>query len=145
MFCRNQFSYLQSLQTTGLDYFKVNIGSITNSVFNDNSFGNIVDNSLKSIIEMERFKEYWSITKDKIDVCNQCEYRNMCIDNRVPVKRDNGSYYFEGEFDYNPFISKWKEEQQYVNLVNCGVVIDKNQIHIDKRKIEGINLEIWSV
>lgn len=145
MFCRNQFSYLQSLQTTGLDYFKVNIGSITNSVFNDNSFGNIVDNSLKSIIEMERFKEYWSITKDKIDVCNQCEYRNMCVDNRVPVKRDNGSYYFEGECDYNPFISKWKEEQQYVNLANCGIVIDKNQIHIDKRKIEGINLEIWSV
>lgn len=43
MFYRNQFSYLQSLQTTGLDYFKVNIGSITNENFPTYVFNFIED------------------------------------------------------------------------------------------------------
>lgn len=118
-------------------------GSIKNSVHNDVSFGNIKNDSLKNTIEKEHFKEYWNITKDKIDVCKLCEYRNMCIDSRVPIERGNGSYYFVEECSYNPFISKWKGDKSYMSLNDCGVVVNEKGIKIDEEKIEAANQKIW--
>jgi SPASM domain peptide maturase of grasp-with-spasm system len=118
-------------------------GNIKNSVHNDVNFGNIQNDSLKTTIEKESFREYWNITKDKIDVCMLCEYRNMCIDSRVPIKRGDGSYYFVDECSYNPFISKWKGDENYMNLNDCGIVVDEKGIKIDEERIEAANQKIW--
>ncbi len=44
------------------------------------SFGNIRDTTLAEAIEKPGFKKYRDINKDKILVCKDCEFRNMCVD-----------------------------------------------------------------
>jgi hypothetical protein len=76
--------------------------------------------NLESILGKD-YSDLWHANKDSIEVCNVCEYRYMCIDKRVPVKRNNDSWYFEEECDYNPFISKWKGEKWYKSLSESGI------------------------
>lgn len=42
------------------------------------SFGNINDISLKEGLYHSNIKGYWDVTKDKISVCKDCEFRHVC-------------------------------------------------------------------
>ncbi|WP_081748220.1 SPASM domain-containing protein [Aquimarina megaterium] len=78
-------------------------GDIQQSPFTDKVFGNIETKSLLSIISNQTFQEYWDIPKDKIEVCKDCEFRYVCNDGRMPLKRDDKMYYFEEICTYNPY------------------------------------------
>lgn len=98
--------------------------------------------TLEEILNTE-FSDFWSANKDSIDVCKNCEYRYMCVDNRIPILRNSGSWYFNEECDYNPFISKWKGEKGYKNLLETGVISDQNGFKIDLIKLNSILKELW--
>lgn len=91
------------------------------------------------IEDLKRFDELWGVSKDKIDVCNKCEFRYMCLDFRLPIKRNDSSWYYEKECFYNPFISKWMNEVGYHTLTDCHVIVNQNEFSINEKKINEIN------
>ncbi len=89
-------------------------GNIKNCPLMAGSFGNIHDTSLERALEMPGFKKYWNLTKDKIEVCKDCEFRYVCTDCRAFTEQ---SHIDENGFDtskplkcgYDPYTGKWKE------------------------------------
>ncbi|WP_298546101.1 grasp-with-spasm system SPASM domain peptide maturase [uncultured Aquimarina sp.] len=77
-------------------------GEVFQSPFANNSMGTIFKNSLKEIVEELDFQEIWDISKDKIAVCKDCEFRYVCNDGRIPLKKEK-KYYFEEACTYDPY------------------------------------------
>ena len=50
------------------------------------SFGKISEKKLSDAINEKEFKKYWTISKDKINVCKDCEFRYICTDCRAFVE-----------------------------------------------------------
>jgi len=104
-------------------------GNIRNSSELVKVFGNIKNiNSSKellSIISQEEFENYWFVHKGLIDVCKVCEYRLMCVDNRVPQQRSEHEWFFTSECNYNPFIAKWEGEEDYKSLNELKINSDE--------------------
>ncbi len=122
-------------------------GAIQNTPENTQSFGKLkstcISSDLNKIISSVDFQKYSLINKDKINVCNICEYRYMCLDNRIPKITIQNQWYYNSECNYNPFISKWKDEDGYKTLAECGVISNENGFSIDHDKIAEINKVLW--
>ncbi|QTY25996.1 hypothetical protein [Flavobacterium sp. CS20] len=140
--------YFESIEKNTYYSDKLFIGrntEIKNSKESDYIYNHLSDlDSLNSIklLRDEKFIEYWRVTKDKIIVCKDCEFRRFCNDNRPPIKGKK-FYYHERECEYNPYISKWSEEDNYVDLQSAGISIEKDDVIIDKDKLNTINEYIW--
>lgn len=89
-------------------------------------------------------EEFWHSPKTKTNICQNCEFRHVCIDNRLPKKREgDGMWYHTTECNYNPYIAKWKGEEGYRTLTECGVKSDETGFSIDHERIAKINEELW--
>ncbi len=121
------------------------LGSFSNTPFSAKrwSFNHEDLSEIISIVKTDEFKVDWDVTKDNIDVCRNCEHRHMCVDPVLPVKRNDSSYYRPRECAYNPYICKWKGEDGYRNLAECGVVSNADGFTIDHDRIATINAELW--
>lgn len=88
-------------------------GNIKNCPSMKQSFGNIKDTPLEEALNHPDFKKYWNVTKDRIDICKDCEFRHICTDCRAYTERNH----FDGEIDlskplkcgYNPYTNEWSE------------------------------------
>jgi hypothetical protein len=80
----------------------------------------------------DRKLKFWGIPKSKINVCQNCEFNRICVDNRVPKMRADGKWYYDIECSYNPFIGKWVGEEGYSNLRSCGISLKKRGAHRQK-------------
>lgn len=89
-------------------------GNIKTDIYSAEGYGNIDTSSIKDIVKSTSFQKFWNISKDKIEVCKDCEYRYMCIDSRAPIKKESGQYSLSGECGYNPYIAKWEGQDEYV-------------------------------
>jgi hypothetical protein len=124
-------------------------GDIKNAPECQESFGSILGYS--SVEELKRqilnplFKKYWHINKEICDICKDCEYRYMCVDNRIPFQRSNEAWYHKIECNYNPYICKWEGEEGYRTLKECGIVSNEEGFSIDQEKIKSINKELWQI
>lgn len=58
-------------------------GEIKPCLWWDTSLGTIGENNLIDMINTEALDEYWKLTKDKINVCKNCELRYFCPDCRM--------------------------------------------------------------
>ncbi len=71
-------------------------------------FGNIDKVTLRTAIKDDRFKKYWNLSKNQIEVCKDCEFRYICTDCRAytldPAK-DNSKPMKCG---YDPYTGVWK-------------------------------------
>jgi len=118
-------------------------GEIKNAPECEEDFGCIENLSspgkLKEIIVTPEFQKYWYVHKELCDVCKVCEFRHICVDNRLPQQRKDESWYHKEECNYNPYIGKWKGEEGYVSLEKSGVVSAKEGLSIDHIKIASIN------
>lgn len=88
--------------------------------------------------------DIWNVNKNIVDVCKDCEFRQMCVDNRLPFKRKENEWYHKIECNYNPYIAKWEGEEGYKTLEECGVISNESGFSIDHDKIAKINAELWS-
>ena len=122
-------------------------GEIKNAPECEKEFGYIQDvkdiGELKQIIASPEFQKYWYVNKDSCNVCKDCEFRHMCVDNRLPYQRIDGSWYHKTECNYNPYISKWAGEEGYLTLKGCNISANENSIDIDHKKIDIINEQLW--
>jgi len=54
-------------------------------------------NTIRSAVREKSFFRYSNIPKSRIEECQKCIYRNMCLDKRIPSKTNNDSYSFENK------------------------------------------------
>jgi hypothetical protein len=121
-------------------------GTIKNSPYSSIDFGYIFDVNhlqLREIVSSKTFNYLWDISKNEIDICKDCEFRYMCCDDKLPITRNQNHWYHKQECNYNPYICKWKGEDGYHNLVECGVISNEHEFSIDHDKIAEINKELW--
>lgn len=86
-----------------------NKGEVKPSYVHREYYGNIENESLKDIVFKEHFQSLWKLTKDKIEVCKDCEFRYMCPDNRIPIKNED-RYIHDTNCNYDPYTNTWHEE-----------------------------------
>ena len=91
-------------------------GEVKNCPSMTKSFGHIDDVNLKKIITNFEFTKIWSIRKDDIDVCKDCEFRYICTDCRCYIKSPENIYSQPARCGYNPYIAKWENEQGYITI-----------------------------
>lgn len=112
----------------------------------DMTFGFIKDldefDQLMIIFELREFRKFWTLTKEKTEICQECEFRRNCVDKRIP-KINSDRIFHDSECSYNPFISKWRGEENYLSLSDCGVISDNGKFSIDYDKIAEINKNLW--
>ena len=150
IFIVNIETYLESLEHNLYLNKKIYFdekGNLKNSSNSSSVFGNLKDihqaKDLIDIINTNEFQCFWRISKSDCLVCSDCEFRNMCLDNKIPKINNNGKYYYIEECSYNPYIARWKGEEGYRTLAECGVISNEEGFSIDHEKIAEINEELW--
>ena len=75
-------------------------------------FGNISDLTADEICQLSgntRFTKLWYITKDRIEVCKDCEFRYICTDCRCFITDEKNIYSKPKNCKYNPYQAEWEE------------------------------------
>lgn len=116
-FTLNKNLYLESLHHNSCLHKKIAIdseGNIRNCPSMSQSFGNIKDTTLEDALNHKDFKKYWNLTKDKVEVCRDCEFRYICTDCRAYTERTHTNT--EGldtskplKCGYDPYTGEWEE------------------------------------
>jgi hypothetical protein len=119
-------------------------GDILNYLGYKNTFGKVNTHNIEDIVFSSKFQKLWFVHKEQIDVCKDCEFRHICIDSREPLQRSDGTWYFQQECNYNPYICKWNYEDDFVSLNACGVCSTSNEFKLDAEKIAEINHQLWT-
>jgi len=78
-------------------------GNIKNCPALKNSYGTINGTTISDVLSNNNFKKAWHITKDKIEVCKDCEFRYICTDCRAFLGDD---FSIEKPFkcNYDPYL-----------------------------------------
>lgn len=140
LFSNNPKLFFKSLNFNSCLHKKVGIdekGFLKNCPTMQNSFCHIDDASEYNIKQLET--SFWSITKDQVNICKDCEFRYICTDCRVITDSPENIYSRPLKCGYNPYISKWKGEKEYYSLEECGIISDGENITIDHSRIAYIN------
>ncbi len=112
LFCPNLRTYLSSLKTNSCLYKKVSIdknGNIKNCPSMIKNYGNIDNIALKDVLNTPDFTQLWHITKDRIEVCKDCEFRYICTDCRCFIMDESNIYSKPKNCKYNPYSTEWEE------------------------------------
>lgn len=130
-FTINIKTYTESLHHNSCLNRKVSIdkeGNIKNCPSMVESFGNVYNNTLNKALSQPEFKKYWSINKDQISVCKDCEFRYICTDCRAYIEDPKDILSKPLKCGYNPYSGQWTDwflESQKVNTIEFY----KLQIH----------------
>jgi SPASM domain peptide maturase of grasp-with-spasm system len=89
-------------------------GNIKNCPLMPEKFGNIHQSSLEEILIKSDFKKYWNLTKDKIEICKDCEFRYICTDCRAFTQRthknkENLDISKPLKCGYDPYTCTWED------------------------------------
>jgi SPASM domain peptide maturase of grasp-with-spasm system len=69
------------------------------------NFGHIDTTKIKDVISNKEFNKLWLITKDKVNICKDCEHRYICPQ-LITDKEDIKSK--PKVCNYNPYLAKWQ-------------------------------------
>ena len=83
-------------------------GEIKNCPSMARSFGNARETSLHSALAHRDFAALWSINKDQIDVCKDCEFRYLCTDCRAYLQDARDLYSKPSKCSYDPYTAEWR-------------------------------------
>ena len=89
-------------------------GEIRNCPSLPRSFGNVREVSLHSALAARDFKDLWTINKDQIAICKDCEFRYICTDCRAYLRDAADLYSKPSKCAYDPYTAEWQppEERQ---------------------------------
>lgn len=80
----------------------------------DKIVGNIKNITLQDVLLEERLKQFWVLSKDKIEICKDCEYRYVCDDCRVfPSDWVEGRAKKTPFCNYDPYNGIWAIESSF--------------------------------
>ena len=116
-FSTNLSKVLEAVNHNSCLHKKISIdsnGNIKNCPAMCQSFGNIKNTTLEEVLHHQDFKKYWNLTKDKIEVCKDCEFRYICTDCRAYTERTHENK--DGldtskplKCGYDPYTGEWEE------------------------------------
>lgn len=116
-FTSNIKLFTESLQHNSCLHKKISIdtdGNIKNCPSMSQNFGNIKEVTLKEALQHKDFKKYWNLTKDKIQVCKDCEFRYICTDCRAYTEHSHTNK--KGldtskplKCGYDPYTGEWED------------------------------------
>jgi len=78
-------------------------GFIRNCPSMRNHYGHISVKSLFDAVNNESFRKVWSINKDQIEVCSDCELRYVCQDCRAYIEDEKNIYSKPIKCKYDPY------------------------------------------
>jgi SPASM domain peptide maturase of grasp-with-spasm system len=82
-------------------------GAIRNCPSMPLSFGNLQEESLAEVVGRKEFRSLWSVTKDQVDVCRDCEFRYICTDCRALVTSSDRERDKPAKCSYDPYTAIW--------------------------------------
>lgn len=89
-------------------------GQIRPCIFSNLCVGNVADlvnGNLDVDVLIEKMKEYWTLTKDNVQTCKDCELRHTCFDCREIARRQgNDLLAANPNCLYNPYNGTWKSK-----------------------------------
>jgi len=84
-------------------------GNIKNCPSMHKSFGSVKEISLQEVLNNNEFKTVWDVTKDKVSVCKDCEFRYVCTDCRAYTEDPEDTYSKPLKCGYNPYTNEWED------------------------------------
>lgn len=118
-------------------------GDIKNAKHTPIVFGNIHKDEIVDIVSKKGFQKLWNAKKIDMDDCSVCEFRNICVDKRIPKQRKDKTWYSIEECTYNPFINKEVGESNYKTLKDSGIQITPSGFSIEMEQFITTKSEIW--
>lgn len=82
-------------------------GNIKNCPSIKKIHGHINTVSIKDVFTSKSFRSLWSVKKDVISVCKDCEFRYNCSDCRAFTTNENNIYSKPLKCGYNPYTNVW--------------------------------------
>lgn len=111
-FVANVQAFTEALQFNTCLNRKVGIdgeGNIKNCPSLMQSYGNIKEQKLGDITARADFQKVWSVNKDKINICRDCEFRYVCTDCRAFVEDPADDFSKPLKCGYDPYTGQWSE------------------------------------
>lgn len=82
-------------------------GNLKNCPSLRKSFGKVNKVTISDLIKTPEFQKKWNISKQQIDTCKVCEFRNVCTDCRAYVVDPDSLYSKPAKCTYDPYTSTW--------------------------------------
>lgn len=111
-------------------------GNIKNCPSMSQDFGNVKNTTLEETLQHPDFKKYWNLTKDKIEVCKDCEFRYICTDCRAYTELTSNNS--DGldiskplKCGYDPYSGEWDEwsknpiKQKAIKYYDLSELVEK--------------------
>lgn len=71
------------------------------------TIGNVTEMPLQAILDSARLRKLWGLTKDRVEICRDCEYRYACGDCRPLAGAGGGSHEKTARCSYDPSRGNW--------------------------------------
>lgn len=111
-FTMNPRFFTESLQFNNCLNRKIGIdakGNIKNCPTMQKSYGKVNEIKIKNIVLDKNYQKLWSIKKDDISVCKDCEFRYICLDCRAFQSSENAIRNNKPvKCSYNPYDNTWE-------------------------------------
>lgn len=82
-------------------------GEIRNCPSLPRSYGNAAEVSLHSALAQRDFTALWTVNKDQIEICKDCELRYICTDCRAYIQNPGDLYSKPSKCRYDPYTATW--------------------------------------
>lgn len=112
LFSINIPTFTESLKFNSCLNRKISVdakGNIKNCPSMPKSYGNIENTSLIDVLTNAEFKSLWSINKDLIEKCKDCEFRHICTDCRAFIDNPIDKYSAPLKCGYDPYNCVWED------------------------------------
>ena len=83
-------------------------GYIKNCPSMSTHFGHVQETTLEEVVQKDQFRSLWSISKDEVAVCRDCEYRYVCSDCRAYTE-EGARYGKPAKCNYDPYTGVWQQ------------------------------------
>jgi radical SAM protein with 4Fe4S-binding SPASM domain len=99
---KNYFFNKQYNPCWGLNMAIEKDGTVKPCLWSNIQIGNIYNQPIEEM--KNKLQEYWLLTKDKIKICCDCEFRYICSDCRVNAMKKSDKFSKTHGCKYNPFL-----------------------------------------
>ncbi len=67
----------------------------------------------------------------------------MCIDCGAYLKQADNIFSQAKKCNYKPYIAKWKTDEAYVSVEECGIYSESGKFVLVKKKVDKLNKGLW--
>ena len=113
-FSPNQQHFLEAQEFNTCLNGKVSVdvdGNIKNCPSMTQSFGKVGSTNIQEVVNTQGFRTLWTINKDQISECQDCEFRYICTDCRAYITDGNDKFSKPAKCAYDPYEGTWKKEK----------------------------------